>query len=40
MKYLLAVASLMATCIPVQAGNVYLLIKSEGEAYDGYCFHQ
>lgn len=30
MKYLLAIASLMATCIPVQAGNVYLQIKSEG----------
>ena len=32
MKYLLAIASLMAVSVPVQAETVYLLIKSEGNA--------
>ena len=33
MKYLFAVASLMAVSVPVQAETVYLLIKSESNAY-------
>ena len=32
MKYLIAVASLMAISMPVQAETVYLLIKSESNA--------
>ena len=33
MKYLLAIASLMAVSMPVQAETVYLLIKSETDGY-------